>query len=83
MKTPTDLAPLLVDAAGVGRLLGYSRATVFQLDSAGKLPRPLRPTGHDPRWRIDELRAWVAGGCPRRDLWEQWTGKWIDKGIAP
>ena len=73
--TPTHsdngvLSPLLVDARGAGRLLSLSRATVFAMNSAGKIPRPLRPGIKDPRWSVAELRAWIEGGCPTREQWE-------------
>ncbi len=65
-----ELLPLLVDAAGVGKLLSLSRASIFAMHSAGKLPAPVRPTGRDPRWSVEELRAWIAAGCPTRENWE-------------
>jgi predicted DNA-binding transcriptional regulator AlpA len=63
-------AKLLVDARGVGELLSLSRASIFAIHSAGKLPRPVRPTGSDPRWRVSELAEWVRCGCPGREQWE-------------
>jgi predicted DNA-binding transcriptional regulator AlpA len=68
--TTEPLTPILVNAADAGRLLGLSRATIFGLNSAGKIPRPLRPTGSDPRWSVAELRAWIDAGCPNRESWE-------------
>jgi predicted DNA-binding transcriptional regulator AlpA len=61
--------PLLVDAAGVGRLLGYSRSMVFQLHSRGRIPRPLRLSA-DPRWDTRELADWLSAGAPPREQWE-------------
>jgi len=66
---PSELSPLLVDAAGVGRLLGYSRSMVFQLHSRGRIPRPLRLSA-DPRWSTTELSEWLAAGAPPRETWE-------------
>ncbi len=64
---------LLLDATSVGRVLGFSRSHVFELHSRGRLPLPIRPGGPNsvPRWRADELRAWVSAGCPSREQWEQ------------
>ncbi len=70
MPNSPELTPLLVAAAGVGRLLSLSRATIFAMHSAGKLPAPVRPTGRDPRWSVEELRAWVTADCPTREKWE-------------
>jgi predicted DNA-binding transcriptional regulator AlpA len=68
---PTDApSPLLLDARGVGRLLSLSRASIYTMHNSGRLPRPLRPTGSDPRWRADELRAWIESDCPTREAWE-------------
>jgi predicted DNA-binding transcriptional regulator AlpA len=70
-NTADALSPLLLDARGVAQLLSVSRATVYTLHSTGKLPRPIRPTGHDPRWSLAELRDWTSAGCPSRETWEQ------------
>ncbi|MFH0983390.1 MAG: AlpA family phage regulatory protein [Planctomycetota bacterium] len=67
----TGLAPMLVDARGLAGLLSLSRATVFAMHSQGKLPLPVRPTQRAPRWRVDEIRAWLAAGCPDRTTWEK------------
>ncbi len=74
---PPDLAlrpreaamALAVDARALGRLLGLSVRTIRAMDCAGKLPRPLR-FGHSVRWRVDEVRAWLAVGAPDRRSWE-------------
>jgi predicted DNA-binding transcriptional regulator AlpA len=38
-------------------------------DAAGKIPKPMR-IGRATYWRPEELRAWVAAGCPDRETWE-------------
>jgi predicted DNA-binding transcriptional regulator AlpA len=65
-----ELEPLVVDARTLGTLLGVSRATIFAMHARGALPRPVRPTRRAPRWRVDEIRAWLAAGCPPRETWE-------------
>ena len=63
--------PLLVDAAGVGTLLGISANMVWKLQATGRLgPLPVR-LGRCVRWRLEELGAWVEAGCPTRDQWQQ------------
>ena len=37
--------------------------------SAGRCPAPLRLAGC-VRWRREELRDWIAAGCPPRREWE-------------
>jgi len=45
----------------------------------GKLPRPLK-IGGAVRWRLDEIRAWLAAGCPNRQEWET-TCRVTQKGV--
>jgi excisionase family DNA binding protein len=56
---------LLLDAGTVARLLSLSRATVWRLRDAGKLPEPVR-IGGCVRWRRSDLDAWISAGCPAR-----------------
>ena len=58
-------APLLIDVRQLARLLGRSRASIARDVAAGRLPGPVR-IGHSARWRLGELHAWVAAGCPPR-----------------
>jgi predicted DNA-binding transcriptional regulator AlpA len=63
------LLPLLIDSAGVGRLVGLSNRTIRRMDSAAQLPRSVA-CGSSKRWLVEEIRAWVAAGCPDRARWE-------------
>jgi predicted DNA-binding transcriptional regulator AlpA len=67
VQTPT---PLLTDAAGVGHLLGISRASVFNLQATGQLPRAALRRGKIVRWSIEEIRAWTLAGTPSMERWE-------------
>jgi predicted DNA-binding transcriptional regulator AlpA len=60
---------LLVPAPEAARLCGISEASWYRLKSASKLPLPVRLGGR-VLWRVDELRAWIAAGCPDRREWE-------------
>ena len=60
---------LLVTARHAAGMCGKSLRTWRTWDAAGWIPRPVR-IGRSTLWRLDELRAWVAAGCPRRDEWE-------------
>ena len=73
-KHAAVLTPLLVDATKLGELLSLSRASIFTAHAAGKIPRPVRPGVRDPRWCVDEIRQWIAAGCPAREDWEQRKG---------
>jgi predicted DNA-binding transcriptional regulator AlpA len=55
--------PLLITAMELGQLLQVSTRTLWRLRSAGELPQPVR-LGGAVRWRLDEVRKWIADGCP-------------------
>jgi len=62
--------PLLLTARQAAAKCGKSLRTWRAWDAAGWIPRPVR-IGRSTLWRADELREWVATGCPRRAEWEQ------------
>ena len=61
--------PLMVTAKQAAPMCGKSLRTWRTWDAAGRIPRAVR-VGGSKLWRLDELRAWAAAGCPRRDDWE-------------
>jgi predicted DNA-binding transcriptional regulator AlpA len=61
--------PLLVPAPQAATVCGVSVASWHRLRAAGKTPAPIR-LGGSVRWRLAELRDWVAAGCPPRREWE-------------
>lgn len=60
---PPEAAAELLKVNKVAGLIGISPRTVYRLADAGKMPRPVK-LGTLVRWRADELRDWVDGGCP-------------------
>jgi predicted DNA-binding transcriptional regulator AlpA len=68
-ETEAELGPLLITAKQAAAICGKSLRTWRTWDSAGWIPQPVR-IGRSTLWRADELRDWVAAGCPRRDEWE-------------
>lgn len=62
-------SPLLLSARQAASMCGKSLRTWRTWDAAGWIPRPVR-IGRSTLWRADELREWVAAGCPRRAEWE-------------
>lgn len=64
-----EVVPLLVSAKLAAVMCGKSLRTWRTWDAAGWIPRPVR-IGRSTLWRADELRDWVAAGCPRRAEWE-------------
>lgn len=68
LELPLD--PLAVPAAEAARLCGVSRATWWRIHSGGKCPLPVLVTEKSPRWRLNELRAWMDACCPNRQAWK-------------
>jgi prophage regulatory protein len=60
---------LLLRAHEAAALCSKSLRTLRSWDAAGLIPRPVR-IGRSTLWRADELREWIAAGCPRRQEWE-------------
>jgi prophage regulatory protein len=60
---------LAVSAKEAAALVGVSRAQWWKLHSAGKVPLPIYLGTKAPRWRVDELRAWLTAGAPDRQTW--------------
>jgi predicted DNA-binding transcriptional regulator AlpA len=65
---------LLVDAATLARILAIGERTLWRMLSAGKLPRPVALGSKMRRWRLAEIEAWTAAGCPSRAEWDARTG---------
>ena len=60
---------LVLTAAEAAAMFQKSLRTWRTWDAAGQIPKPLR-IGHATYWRPEELKAWVAAGCPDRETWE-------------
>jgi predicted DNA-binding transcriptional regulator AlpA len=65
----SDTEPLLLDAAGLARLLSVSRSGLYQWLASGRVPSPVR-LGRRALWRAGEIRQWVDAGCPPRARWK-------------
>jgi predicted DNA-binding transcriptional regulator AlpA len=61
--------PLLVDTDQAAALCGVSPASWYRLKAAGKTPAPVR-LGGKVLYRVEDLRLWVALGCPDRKEFE-------------
>jgi predicted DNA-binding transcriptional regulator AlpA len=69
-NTLVDSERLALPAKDAALLLGISRGQFWRLHASGKLPHPVYLGTKAPRWRIEELRAWLAAGAPDRRAWE-------------
>ncbi len=63
MEARVSAEPLLIPAVELARLLHVSTRTLWRQLSAGQVPKPVR-FGGTVRWRLDEVRKWIAEGCP-------------------
>jgi predicted DNA-binding transcriptional regulator AlpA len=67
-----NASPLLLTADQIAPMFGKSARTWRNWDIAGLIPRPVR-IHRSTYWRLDEISAWIAAGCPRRPQWEART----------
>ncbi len=58
-----------MSARQLSQMLGISLRQVWRLNSAGKLPKPIR-LGGSVRWNRAEVQQWFEAGCPDRKVWE-------------
>jgi len=71
--TSSTTEQLAVSAQQLAPMLGLSVRTVRTMDSAGRLPHPVKLNGHAVRWVLDGpmgIRAWLAAGAPDRSEFE-------------
>jgi hypothetical protein len=62
------LSPLLLTATEAAAMLKVALRTWRTWHAAGRTPQPIR-IGRKTFWRPNDLRAWVAAGCPDRETW--------------
>ena len=62
MATDISETPALITAADFAAILKVSVRTLWRLRSGGQVPEPVR-LGGAVRWRLDEVKNWIAGGC--------------------
>lgn len=60
---------LLLDTKQVAELLGIGERTLWRWSRSGIAPRPIK-IGKTVRFSADEIREWVAKGCPHERQWE-------------
>ena len=60
---------LILTAAEAAAIFRKSARSWRNWDATGKNPRPIR-IGRSTFWRPEELKAWLAAGCPDRETWE-------------
>jgi predicted DNA-binding transcriptional regulator AlpA len=58
---------LLVPATRAAQICGKSVRTWRAWQSGGLIPAPVR-VGRSLLWRVRDLEAWAAAGCPPREM---------------
>ena len=54
----------LITANQLADLLNISERTLYRLKSTGVLPQAIS-LGGSVRWRLTDIRDWIAKGCPK------------------
>ncbi len=60
----------VLDAQGVGRVIGAGKSKVYELDARGELPASVQ-VGRVRRWVRAEIEAWLLHGAPKRAVWDR------------
>jgi predicted DNA-binding transcriptional regulator AlpA len=53
----------------LAKVLGISKVSVHRMNSAGRLPKPVR-LGRCVAWQKATIAAWLDADCPNREKWE-------------
>lgn len=62
MTAADDLG--MIDAKKLAELLGTSLRHVWRMRSAMRLPTPVTLGKKLTRWRLSDIKQWIADGCP-------------------
>jgi prophage regulatory protein len=62
MTAADDLG--MIDAKKLAELLGTSLRNVWRMRSALRLPLPVSIGKRSTRWKLSEIKQWMADGCP-------------------
>jgi predicted DNA-binding transcriptional regulator AlpA len=68
ITTPPEV-PLLVPAGRAARMCSKSVRTWRSWHAGGLIPSPVR-IGRSLLWRVSDLKAWTAAGCPTREIFD-------------
>lgn len=70
MENNNDVSPVLLDYKQSAQLCGIKKSLWYNLNSGGRIPKPIR-LGKRALWARDELIEWIGAGCPSREKWEK------------
>jgi predicted DNA-binding transcriptional regulator AlpA len=69
MPDEPALPPLLLDGPQVAALLSISLSSFHAMRAMGQFPLPPLHLRRCVRWRVADVRAWVAAGMPAESRW--------------
>jgi len=61
--------PGMLTVRDVARMLNCSARTIYRLNDAGKMPKPVR-LGGLVRWPRKTVESWITQGCPKAEKME-------------
>ena len=64
---------IALSAENLTQRLGVSLRHIRRMDSAGKLPCPIR-LGASARWPVAKIEEWLSAGAPDRRTWLEQKG---------
>ena len=67
--TPPACLPLLIDLGELAQKLGICRRSAERLEISGQIGPRRIVLGRSVRFRAAEIEAWIASGCPKREVW--------------
>jgi len=62
--------PALMTARQAWRMCNLSKSAWYKAKAGNRIPAPVK-IGGALRWRRDEIKRWIAAGCPARSAWEK------------
>ena len=68
-QVKNDEKAIAISARQFAAMLNVSLRQIWRLNSAGRLPKPIR-LGGSVRWNRAEVQQWFEGGCLDRRAWE-------------
>lgn len=80
MRPEESIGRIALRSEEAAEVLGVSRETWDKLWKTEQAPQPVRFTQRLCVWSRDELRAWVANGCPPAEDWRRLWNRMLEKG---
>lgn len=70
MESKNRTTAVLLCVKDLALQLDCSERHIWKMNAAGELPASIR-LGRLVKWRAKDIEAWLAAGCPRREVFEK------------